>query len=672
MSQPSRSTTPDNGIVWEPTPDRRARTTIGRYLAWLDLAHGRTFSGYDELWQWSVTDLQGFWGSIWDFFGIRADRGYDRVLTNSGMPGAHWFSGAELNYAARALARRDDHPAIIAESETRRPVTLSYADLCRQTAAVAAALKAAGVRTGDRVVAYLPNTPETVIAFLACASLGATWASCPPEFGVKSVVERFRQIEPRVLFAVDGYRFKGKAVDRRNEVAELRASLPSLEQVVLVPCLDPSLELPGMTPWRTLLGGSPELAFAPVPFEHPLWVLYSSGTTGLPKAIVQGHGGILLEHLKCTGLHLDITAADRFFWYTTTGWMMWNYLLSGLLVGATVLLYDGHPAHPDLDTLWDFAERNQMTYFGTSAPYLHACLKAGLTPSARHDLSRLKGLGSTAAPLTPEGFRWVYDAVNPDLLLNSFSGGTDLCTGIVGACPLVPVRVGEIPCRMLGAAVEAFDSTGRPVRDEVGELVITQPMPSMPLYFWNDPGGRRYRESYFETYPGVWRHGDWITITTRGSCVIWGRSDSTLNRGGVRIGTSELYRAMQDVREIADCLVIDTGTLHGDGKLWMFVVLANGVALDDALRARIAARLRQDVSPRHVPDEIRAVPDVPYTLNGKKLEVPIKRILTGTPIEQAVSLDAVANPAALRFFVELAATLTGPMPAEAAGETRRH
>jgi acetoacetyl-CoA synthetase len=654
----------DSALLWRPTDAHIAGTNIGRYLAWLE-QRGRSFAGYDQLWSWSVTDLTGFWSSLWEFFGIRAHRPYDQVLAGSGMPGARWFPGAALNYAEHALARRDAHPAVIAESETRPTVTLSYAELYAQTAAVSRALRDSGVGPGDRVVGYLPNIPETIVAFLATASLGAIWASCPPEFGGRSVIERFRQIEPRVLFAADGYRFKGQPFDRRPELAELRAGLPSLERVVLVPYLDRAATVPGTTPWPTLLAGAADLAFAPVPFDHPLWVLYSSGTTGLPKAIVQGHGGILLEHLKSSALHLDLTAADRFFWHTTTGWMMWNYLLSGLLVGGTVLLYDGSPAYPDLGVLWRLAERTGMTYFGTSAPYLHACLKAGLAPGRTHDLRRLKGLGSTGAPLAPEAFRWVYQAVNGGLLLNPYSGGTDLCTGIVGACPLVPVRAGEIPCRLLGAAVAAYDEAGRPVHDQVGELVLTQPMPSMPLFFWNDPGDRRYRESYFEMFPGVWRHGDWITITRRGSCVIWGRSDATLNRGGVRIGTSELYRALQDLPEIQDALVIDTGALHGDGKLWLFVVLAPGTALDAALRARIAAKLRSDVSPRHVPDVIEVVPEVPYTLNGKKVEVPIKRILLGTPVEQAVSLDAVGNPAALRFFAALADRLqqVGSQPA---------
>jgi acetoacetyl-CoA synthetase len=471
------------------------------------------------------------------------------------------------------------------------------------------------------------------------------------------VVDRFRQIEPKVLFAVDGYQYGGRPYDRLSEVSQVQNDLPTLEATVIVPYLNehPSLDrVRRAVTWQDLVTPPSGLAFESVPFQHPLWVLYSSGTTGLPKAIVQGHGGILLEHLKTLCLHLDISSDDRFFWFTTTGWMMWNFLISGLLLGATVLLYDGHPGYPDMMTLWRFAEATDMTYFGTSAPYIQACMQAGIEPAKSLDLSRIRGVGSTAAPLSLRGFQWVYEKVGRDLQLNPFSGGTDLCTGFVGACPILPVFSGEIPCRMLGASIEAYDEQGRSVRGKVGELVITRPMPSMPLFLWNDPDDRRYRESYFEMFPGVWRHGDWIQITERDGCIIHGRSDSTLKRGGVRMGTSEFYAAIEEVPEILDSLVVDTGHGGQEGRLLLFVVLRDGVTLDDGLKTRIKKRLRSELSPRHVPDEIHAISEVPYTLNGKKVEVPVKRILTGTPVEEAVSRDALRNPDSLRYFVVMA------------------
>ncbi len=650
-------------LLWEPAAEDRARAAITRYMAWLASAKGLAFDSYDALWRWSVTDLEAFWATIWEFCGVRARRPYSRILAGRRVEGAEWAAGAELNYAEHALRRRDGHVAVLSRSEDRPPVALTYADLARQVAAVAAALRRMGVRRGDRVVAYMPNVPEALVAFLAAASLGAIWSSCPPEFGVRAVVDRFRQIEPRVLFAVDGYRYQGKVYDRREALAEIRRQLPTLETTVLLPSLAGTPAAgrpPGVRLWHEV--AAPEgaaLAFEPVPFDHPLWVLYSSGTTGLPKAIVQGHGGILLEHLKTLMLHLDLGPDDRFFWYTTTGWMMWNFLVGGLLVGATVILYDGSAAYPDVRALWRLAQETRMTYLGTSAPYILACMKAGIAPGREFDLTRLRAIGSTGAPLPPEGFQWVYERVGRRLLLGSISGGTDVCTAFVLSCPLLPVHAGEIQCRGLGAKVEAFDEEGRPVIGKVGELVLTEPLPSMPVGFWNDPGMRRYHASYFEAYPGVWRHGDWIKITPRGSCVIYGRSDSTLNRGGVRIGTSEFYRVVEEMPEVLDSVVVDTGQLGRPGRLLLFVVLAGGAALDDALRARIAQKLRAELSPRHVPDEIHAIPEVPRTLSGKKLEVPIKRILGGTPADVACSPDALANPQALRFFVDLAGRMPG-------------
>ncbi len=648
--------------LWEPTEQGRARANLTRYLSWLNEARGLTFVSYEELWHWSTTDLEAFWASVCEFFGVVFHQAYTRVLEDRRVPTARWFPGAQINYAEHALRRRDEHVAVIFRSESRPLMTLTYAELSRRTAAVAVALKGMGVGRGDRVVSYMPNTPETLVAFLATACLGAIWSSCPPEFGIRSVVERFQQIEPRVLFAVDGYRYGGRPYNRMEAVAEIQRQLPTLEATVLVPYLsdDPSFEgLTKVRRWQELLGPpiDADLSFEPVPFDHPLWILYSSGTTGLPKAIVQGHGGILLEHVKALSLHLDLTPEDRFFWFTTTGWMMWNFLISGLLLGMTVVLYDGSPGYPDIRALWRFAEESGITYFGTSAPYILSCMKAGLGPGREFDLRRLRALGSTGAPLPPDGFRWVYQHVKRDLLLGSVSGGTDVCTAFVLSCPLLPVAAGEIQCRGLGAKVEAFDGQGRPVIDEVGELVITEPLPSMPVFFWNDPDSRRRRASYFETYPGVWRHGDWIKITPRGSCVISGRSDATLNRGGIRMGTSEFYRIVEEFPEVLESLVVDTGELGHEGRLLLFVVLRAGVGLDVSLRARIKQKLREELSPRHVPDAIYAIAEVPRTLNGKKLEVPVKRILAGAPAEGSVSRDAMGNPESLRPFVELARTL---------------
>ncbi|MFO7274568.1 MAG: acetoacetate--CoA ligase [Bacillota bacterium] len=653
-------------LLWEPSADFKERSEMRRYMRWLAERKGLRFDTYHDLWRWSVGDLEAFWASIWEYFEIRASRPYERVLASRTMPGARWFSGAELNYAEHALRRASqEHPAVLFASEDRPLAALSWNDLRAQVAAVAAALRNLGVGRGDRVAAYVPNIPEALVAFLATASIGAIWSSCSPDFGSPSVADRFRQIEPKVLIAVDGYRYNGRPYDRRPVVAELQGQLPGLETTVLIPYLDPgagTAGFPGKTVrWDELLREGGPLAFEQVPFDHPLWILYSSGTTGLPKPIVQGHGGILLEHLKMTALHCDLRPGDRFFWFTTTGWMMWNFLIGGLLVGSTILLYDGSPGYPDMNTLWRFAEETRMTLFGTSAAYISACMKAGVEPGRDFDLSALKSIGSTGSPLSPEGFLWVYDRVKQDLWLASVSGGTDLCTAFVGGCPLLPVYAGELQCRCLGADVQAFDEQGRPVIDEVGELVIVQPMPSMPLFFWNDPGDRRYRESYFEMYPGVWRHGDWIKITSRGSAVIYGRSDSTINRMGVRMGTSEIYRVVEDVPEVVDSLVVDV-ELPGRGPYMpLFVVLREGVELDDALRDRIRQRIRTALSPRHVPDDIVAVPEVPRTLNGKKLEVPIKKLLLGVPREKAVNPDSMSNPHSLRFFEEFARQLRDGM-----------
>ena len=633
------------------------------YMRWLESERGLRFDGYEELWRWSVEDLEGFWGSIWDFFEVQADGGYDRVLGSREMPGAEWFGGARLNYAEHVFAGKDDDEvAILHASELRELSELSWGELRAQVAAVAAGLRELGVEPGDRVVAYLPNIPEAIVAFLATAAIGAVWSSCSPDFGPASVVDRFAQIEPRALIAVDGYRYGGKDFDRRETLARLQEEMPSLRGTVVLPYLDPEPDLSPLRDamrWEELLaaGEGAELAFERMPFDHPLWVLYSSGTTGLPKAIVQGQGGILLEHLKKLHLHVDAHPGDRLFWFTTTGWMMWNFLVSGLLTRAAIVLYDGSPGHPDMGVLWDLAERAGITMFGTSASYISACMKAGVEPGAGRDLSRLKAVGSTGSPLSPEGFDWIYEHVGRDTWLFSTSGGTDLCTAFVGGVPLLPVYRGELQARALGAAVEAWDEDGNSVIDEVGELVVTKPMPSMPVFFWGDADGSRYRASYFEHYPGAWRHGDWIEITSRGTAIIYGRSDSTINRSGIRMGTSEIYRAVLGIEEIVDALVVDVPRPGTEGWMPLFVVLREGAELDDELRREIAHRVRERCSPRHVPDEVFEIAEVPRTLSGKALEVPVKRILMGTPVAQAASRDSLANPAALDYFAEMASSL---------------
>jgi len=659
--------TPAPEPLWVPSAERIERSGFTRYRRWLARTRGLDFDGYQALWRWSVTDLATFWASIWEFFSVGAGTPPAPVLTGRRMPGVHWFPEARLNYAELALRRRDDHPAIVAGAEDGSLRTLTHKELATAVAAAAAGLRRLGVQKGDRVVAYLPNIPETAVAFLAAASIGAIWSSCAPEFGVSSVVDRFQQIEPKVLLAVSGYRYGDRWHDRREALDAIRSRLPTLTATVRIsqdPDQDPearpdaakaSAGAGSLVTWEELCAdGSAGLSFEPVPFEHPLWVLYSSGTTGLPKAIVQGHGGIVLEHLKTIALHLDLDEHDRFFWFTTTGWMMWNLLVGGLLRGATVLLYDGSPGHPDMGALWRFAERSGMTYFGTSAAYVLACIKADVEPGREADLSALHSIGSTGSPLPPEGFAWLYEHVSDDVLVGSISGGTDVCTAFVGSCPVLPVYAGEIQCAMLGAKVEAFDEQGRSVVGRVGELVLTEPLPSMPLFFWNDPDGERYRDSYFATWPGVWRHGDWVEVTERGSLIITGRSDSTLNRGGVRMGTSEFYRVVEGLDEITDSLVVDVSEPGGEGRLLLFVVLRPGATLDNALVKAIRAVVRQELSPRHVPDEIHAIATVPRTLSGKKLEVPVKRILTGVPLERAVSEGALANPEAIHEVVALA------------------
>jgi acetoacetyl-CoA synthetase len=613
----------EGDLLWEPSgPSKMAA-----------FMESRGHSSYDGMWRWSVEDLEGFWGAIWDEYGLGPRSG--PVLADDAMPGAVWFPDARLNYAEYLLGMaRPGETAILSASESAELASMTWDELSDQVARCAAGLRRLGVGRGDRVVAYMPNVPETLVAFLATASIGAIWSSCAPEFGVGTVVDRFAQIEPRVLIATEGYRYGGRDFDRRERVREIEAGLPTLEQTVMVP-----------SDWDELLSERGDLLFERVPFDHPLWVLFSSGTTGLPKPIVQGHGGILVEQLKKLNLHSDLGPGDRFYWYTTTGWMMWNFLVGGLLSGAAIVLYDGQP---DPHGTWEFAAEAGVTCLGTSAGFIGACMKAGVEPPP---LPALRSMGSTGSPLAVEGFEWIYQHVDENVWLFSTSGGTDLCTAFVGACPVLPVRAGELQARSLGAAVEAWDEQGRPVIDEVGELVITKPMPSMPLFFWNDPDGERYRDSYFSMYPGVWRHGDWIKITPRGSAVIYGRSDSTINRGGVRMGTSEIYSAVESVPAVLDSLVVDV-----DNRIVLFV--ATDTDLDQDLEAQIRQRVREYCSPRHTPDAIHRIDEVPRTLSNKKLEVPVKRILQGANPEAVASRDSLMNPAALDWFAERAAELS--------------
>jgi len=624
-------------ILWHPDAERLERAALTGYRRWLEQTRGLEFPDYASLWEWSTTDLEGFWASIWERFGVVASVPYDRVLGSRAMPGAEWFPGARLNYAEHVLRARDSDAVAISHASELRPLAeMTRGELQDEVARLAGGLRALGVGPGDRVAAYLPNIPEAVAAFLACASIGAIWSSCSPDFGARSVIDRFAQIEPRVLLAVDGYRYGGKDFDRTGVLEELLEELPTVEHTVVLGYLDPEPALVGLrdaVAWSDLraMGGGAPLRFEQVPSDHPLWVLYSSGTTGLPKAIVHGHGGILLETLKKMHLHVDLQADDRLFWFTTTGWMMWNFVVGGLTTDASIVLYDGNPGTPDLGVLWDLAEAAGITCFGTSAAFIGGCQKAGFRPAEGRDLSSLRSVGSTGSPLSPEGFAWVYDALGDDVWLFSTSGGTDVGTAFVGGVPTLPVYEGELQARSLGARVEAWSPEGLPLVGEVGELVLT-----------------------IEMFPGVWRHGDWIEITDRGTAIISGRSDATINRGGIRMGTSEIYRAVLTLDEVVDALVLDLPLPGTDGFMPLFVVLREGTDLDEDLVARIRRRIREDCSPRHVPDVVEQIAEVPRTLSGKALELPVKRILLGAAAETTVSRDALASPAALEPFEEMA------------------
>ena len=657
---PATATVARGDRVWSPPADVRERTRVGELLGWLERERGLSFAGHEDLWQWSVDDLEGFWSALWEFFGVRAHAPASAVLEHREMPGARWFPGARLNYAEHALGTEEDRDrvAVLARSQTRADVDLTFGELRDQVARARSALLELGVRPGDRVVGYLPNVPEALVAFLATASLGATWASCALEFGPRSVLDRFAQVEPTVLLVAGGYSYGAKVVDRRDQVAEVRAGLPGVRVVDIE---YGEHRVPDSLGWGALLAGAPgrELVFEPVPFDHPLLVLFSSGTTGQPKAIVHGHGGILLEHLKNHALSWDLGPEDRMLWFSTTAWMMWNALVSCLLVRSAIVMLDGNPAHPDLEWQWRLAEETGATFFGASPGFLMACRAAGVDLHGR-DL-RIRTVGSAGAPLPPEGYDWVRRQLGEDVFLNVGSGGTDVCSGIVQNNPLLPVWAGEISGRALGVDAHAFDEQGREVVGELGELVITAPMPSMPVAFWGDPDGNRLRATYFDHYPGTWRHGDWIVFDEQGRCHVAGRSDATLNRGGVRLGTAEFYRVVEELEEVADSLVVHLeDEAGGNGELLLFVQLAPGAALDDGLRRTVAGALRTALSPRHVPDDVVAVPVVPRNLTGKKLELPVKRILQGAPLRDVASRDALADPGALDPFVALAARRGGP------------
>jgi len=650
-------------ILWAPPADLRQSTEIGRFMNWVRDHRGRDFSSYESLHRWSVDDLDGFWGSIWEFFEVRSRAEHESVLASAEMPGAEWFPGARLNYGEHLVGRDEDadRVAVLGQSQTRAPVELTFGQLREHVARARVGLQRLGVGPGDRVVAYLPNIPETLVAFIATASLGAIWAACAPEFGARSVIDRFAQIEPKVLLAIGGYGFRDRYVSRRPEVEAIRARLPTVEHVVGVPYGDAAV--PDAISWDDLLADSAPLQFTPVAFDHPLYVLFSSGTTGLPKAIVHGHGGQLVEHFKNQGLGWDLKPGERLQWFSTTAWMMWNALVSALLLRSSIVMLDGDPNWPDLAEQWRLAERNRATVMGISPPYLMACRKAGLDLRREFDLSSIRVLCTAGSPLPAEGYRWVYEQLGPDVLLINGSGGTDVCTGLVSGCFATPVYEGEISYACLGVDAKAFDADGNQVVGELGELVVTAPMPSMPVALWGDEDGERYRSSYFDRYPGVWRQGDWIKFTERGSCVLTGRSDATLNRGGVRLGTGEFYAVVEEFPEFTDALVVhleDDG--GGLGELLLFVVPASGAVVDDELLGRVTAALRRELSPRHVPDAILPVRGIPRTLTGKKLEAPVKRILRGEPAERVASRDSLADPTALDAFVDLAAERAAGAP----------
>ncbi|MGW5288167.1 acetoacetate--CoA ligase [Rhodococcus pyridinivorans] len=647
---------------WVPTEADVTGARVTAFARFVEERHAVTLPDYEHLWQWSVTRIGDFWRAVWDWFDVRSSTDTGPALADAVMPGAAWFPDARLNYVRHVFRNgRDDRPAIVYVSEDDLRTELSWTELHARTSALAATLRERGVGPGDRVVGYLPNIPEAIVAFLATAAIGAVWASCGQDYAAPAAVDRLGQLDPKVLVAADGYRYAGRRHDRREQVRWLRERMPTVETTVLVATgpvdarpgrIDTDLLDPGVLTWEeaTAPRGGTDAGIVDVPFDHPLWVVFSSGTTGLPKGIVHGHGGVLLEHLKALSLHLDLGPRDTFFWYTSPSWMMWNFLAAGLLVGSTVVCYDGAPSYPEPDRLWALAAQERVTVLGTSPAYVLSCIKAGAVPHRDHDLSALRGVGITGATLPARSSLWLTENTGHHVQVMSITGGTDVVSAFVGSVPTVPVWPGELSAPCLGVALDAFDGAGRPVRDDVGELVVTAPIPSMPVRFWNDPDGVRYRDAYFSVYPGVWRHGDWITITERGSVEMHGRSDSTLNRHGVRMGSADIYQVVENLPEITEALVL--GIERSDGGYWMplFVVLADGAVLDDALRDRIRAAIRAQASPRHVPDDIIAAPGVPHTRTGKKLEVPIKRILQGAEAAGAVDRTAVDVPELIDWY----------------------
>jgi len=656
-------------MLWQPSKDFVQHSHLRHYFDWLAQNYNLNFQNYHEAWQWSVENIEDFWESCWKYFKVISHSPYKQVLQERKMPGAVWFEGATLNYAENIFERWKelDGTAIIFSSERHDSVEITWGEMRSQVASMAAYLRSIGIQQGDCVAAYLPNIPEATYAFLACASIGAIWSSCSPDFGTNSIVDRFSQIEPKALIAADGYTYNGKPFDKTEVINELCEKLPTVKNLILVNYLHPGglqfgqAEVPTTrlqtancrtANWSDTFRFNTPLTFEPLPFDHPLYVLYSSGTTGMPKAITHSHGGNLLEHLKYLHFHNDVHPGERFFWFSTTGWMMWNFVNASFLAGATIVLYDGSPGYPNLDRLWELAEKAKINHFGTSAPYLSACMKQDIEPGKNHDLSALRSIGSTGSPLPPDAFRWVYEHVKKDLWLSSMAGGTDVCTAWVGGNPMAPVFIGEIQCRCLGAAIEAWDENGHPIAEGVGELVVTQPMPSMPVFFWGDNNHEKYLSSYFDMYPGIWRHGDWIEITENEGIIIFGRSDATLNRQGVRIGTAEIYRAMDKITEVKDSLIVNIELEGGGDYMPLFVLLNDGESLTDELKKKINQTLRSDYSPRHVPDEIIICPDIPYTISGKKMEAPVKKILMGKPLDKAANLDSMRNPGSLGFFLQ--------------------
>lgn len=648
--------------LWTPSPQFLDQSNLTRFAGWLLSEKNLSFKNYHSLWQWSVDHPEDFWECIWQYFNVKSYSSYREALSKNAMPHSRWFEGSTLNYAEHIMRNKTSgRPAILFASERQPVKTISWESLEQDAEALQNFLKQTGINSGDRVAAYIPNIPEATIALIATISLGAVWSSCSPDFGSGSVLDRFRLIAPKVLIVADGYQYNGKPFNKLEVVKEISKNLPTVQKVIIIPYLNNQPDITGIgnaVLWDDVMKTTGDnLAFKPVPFSHPVWILYSSGTTGMPKAITHSHGGMLLEHLKYLSFHNDVHPGENFFWFTTTGWMMWNFVQASLLVGATIVLYDGSPSYPGMEALWRLASEIPIHHFGTSAPYLIACMKAGLKPAHEQNLSSLRSIGSTGAPLPPEGFSYVYENIKSDVWLCSMSGGTDICTAWVGGNPWKPVIEGEIQSRTLGCSMYAFDENGKPFYDKVGEMVVTQPMPCMPIYFWNDKDYGQYLSSYFEMYPGVWRHGDWLKITSEGGVVIYGRSDTTLNRQGVRMGTAEIYRALDKIAEVKDSLIINIELSHGGDYMPLFVVMQEGNELTDEVKNNIRLQLRIECSPRYVPDEIIEAPDIPYTISGKKMESPVKKIFMGKPADQAANKGAMRNPGSLDFFVSFVKNL---------------